>query len=114
MRQVDLLLLLHGTDAFCEEYIPSKLYEYLWTQRPVLALTWRNPMLDRILETEGHTHVIATETAAVATALITYWQRWRTPGLPDNGRSSPYSTQAAVQQIMALADAIHHSNPPTA
>jgi hypothetical protein len=106
MRQVDLLLLLHGTDAFCEEYIPSKLYEYLWTQRPVLALTWRNPMLDRILETEGHTHVIATETAAVATALVARWKRWRTTGLPDNGRPSPYSTQAAVQQILALAEGI--------
>jgi hypothetical protein len=114
MRQVDLLLLLHGTDAFCEEYIPSKLYEYLWTQRPVLALTWRNPMLDRILETEGHTHLVATDAAAVTTALIEHWKRWRKTGLPDNGRPSPYSTQAAVQQIMALAEAIHHSRPPTA
>ena len=106
MRQVDLLLLLHGTDAFCEEYIPSKLYEYLWTQRPVLALTWRNPMLDQILVNEGHTHVIATEAAAVATALIEHWQRWRGTGLADNRRPSPYTNQAAVSQIIILAEQI--------
>jgi hypothetical protein len=104
MRQVDLLLLLHGTDAFCEEYIPSKLYEYLWTQRPVLALTWRNPMLDRMLEIEGHTHVVATDAAAVAIALVGIWKRWRTRGLPDHGRPSPYSNLAAVQQLLALTE----------
>ncbi len=112
MRQVDLLLLLHGSDAFCEEYIPSKLYEYLWTQRPVLALTWRNPMLDRILESEGHTHVIATDSAVVATTLIEHWQRWRTTGLPDNGRPSPYTNQTAVRQILALAEKIQSHPAP--
>ncbi len=34
MNAVDCLLLLHGTVPFCEEYIPSKTYEYLWTQTP--------------------------------------------------------------------------------
>jgi hypothetical protein len=109
MRQVDLLLLLHGTDAFCEEYIPSKLYEYLWTQRPVLALTWSNPMLDRMLEIEGHSHVVATDTAAAATALVDLWKRWRTSGLPDHGRPSPYSNQAAVGQLLKLADGVQPS-----
>jgi hypothetical protein len=33
MRSADVLLLLHGTDPLCAEYIPSKLYEYLWMQR---------------------------------------------------------------------------------
>jgi glycosyltransferase involved in cell wall biosynthesis len=45
MNAADCLLLLHGTVPFCEEYIPSKLFEYLWTQRPILALVWRNPQL---------------------------------------------------------------------
>jgi len=112
MRQVDLLLLLHGTDAFCEEYIPSKLYEYLWTQRPVLALTWRNPMLDQILEKEGHAHVVSTDAGAVAGALIGHWKRWRKNGLPDNGRASPYTNQAAVQQILVLAEKIHPQPQP--
>ena len=106
MRQADGLLLLHGTDAFCEEYIPSKLYEYLWTQRPVLALTWRNPMLDQILEREGHIHVVATDAAAVGEALRALWKRWRTDGLPDHGRQSPYSTQAAVRRILDLASTL--------
>ena len=113
MRQVDLLLLLHGTDSFCEEYIPSKLYEYLWTQRPVVALTWRNPMLDQILEKEGHTHVVADDATALTSALLTLWRRWRTTGLPDNGHPSPYSTQAAVRQILALANGVQRSRSTT-
>ena len=35
MFQADCLLLVHGTISDCREYIPSKLYEYLWTGRPV-------------------------------------------------------------------------------
>ncbi|MEO8163849.1 MAG: hypothetical protein ABI619_00500, partial [Betaproteobacteria bacterium] len=54
MQTVDALLLLHGMENFCEEYIPSKLYEYLWTQRPIIGLTWRNAHLDRILKEAGH------------------------------------------------------------
>ena len=33
MQTVDALLLLHGTGTACEEYIPSKLYEYFWSER---------------------------------------------------------------------------------
>ena len=34
----DLLVLVHGENLDCEEYILSKLYEYLWTQRPILGI----------------------------------------------------------------------------
>jgi hypothetical protein len=103
MRKADILLMLHGTDSFCEEYIPSKLYEYLWTQRPVFALTYRNSMLDNILDIQGHRHVRSTDAGAVSSMLIVYWKQWRTDGLPDNRRTSPYSTQSAVEQILKLA-----------
>lgn len=53
MFQADCLLLVHGTISDCSEYIPSKLYEYIWTGRPVIALTYLNPQLDQLVNERG-------------------------------------------------------------
>ena len=50
MQSADVLILLHGNDEWCAEYIPSKFYEYLWTGRPIWGITHRNPQLDQMLE----------------------------------------------------------------
>lgn len=111
MRGVDVLLLLHGEEPICEEYIPSKLYEYLWMQRPILATVHRNPQMAAMLRGEGH---VAVETGGagqdsttacreLALALEQMHERWRSPGLPDSGRSSPYTTQAAVGRLLDWA-----------
>jgi glycosyltransferase involved in cell wall biosynthesis len=104
MRAVDVLLLLHGAEPICEEYIPSKLYEYLWMQRPILATVHHNPQMAAMLRGEGH---IAIETGdegstreALAAALEQLFDRWRESGLPDNGQISPYTTQAAVDRLL--------------
>jgi hypothetical protein len=49
MQAADVLILLHGNDEWCAEYIPSKLYDYLWTGRPIWGITHRNPQLDQML-----------------------------------------------------------------
>ncbi|MDO8264222.1 MAG: glycosyltransferase [Gallionella sp.] len=108
MRSVDVLLLLHGEDAICSEYIPSKLYEYLWMQRPILAVVHRNPQMAALIRGEGHLAVCSGEGEAgsasvgraLAAALEPLFDRWRTVGLDDNGRASPYTTEAAVQQLL--------------
>ena len=48
MRKADVLLLLHGDYEWCAEYIPSKSYDYYWTNRPIWGITNRNPELDQI------------------------------------------------------------------
>lgn len=107
MREADALLLLHGADAFCAEYIPSKLYEYLWTQRPILGLTWQNPTLDAILRDSGNHVVTSTDVPAIKDAIAQLYQRWHTDGLPDNGHPSAYTTQKAVAQIVNAVRASH-------
>jgi hypothetical protein len=110
MRGVDVLLLLHGEDPLCEEYIPSKLYEYFWMQRPILSIVHRNPQMAAMIRAEGHT-VVETGLAAgdstpeavaqpLASAMEQQYQRWLAAGLPDSGRESPYTTQAAVAQLV--------------
>jgi len=113
MRAVDVLLLLHGAEPICEEYIPSKLYEYLWMQRPILATVHRNPQMAAMLRSQGH---VAVETggagdarAGLVAALEQLFEGWRADGLPDSGRSSPYTTQAAVQLLLGWAGAARGS-----
>ena len=111
MRGVDLLLLLHGEEPICEEYIPSKLYEYLWMQRPILATVHRNPQMARMLREQGHLAVPTggegqprgASIQELASALEQLFERWRNVGLPDNGRGSPYTTRAAVSQLLGWA-----------
>jgi glycosyltransferase involved in cell wall biosynthesis len=103
MRSVDVLLLLHGTEPICAEYIPSKLYEYLWMQRPILATVHRNPQMAALLRGQGHS-VVETQSASAeaALALLTgqLFDCWLEGGLLDNGLSSPYTTQAAVATLL--------------
>lgn len=106
MNAVDCLLLLHGTVPFCEEYMPSKMYEYLWTQRPILALVWHNQQMQNMLRELGHWAVAADDADAVAAALNELYTRWLHADLADSGRPSPYTAEAAVRQIIALASAI--------
>ena len=103
MNAADCLLLLHGTVPFCEEYIPSKMFEYLWTQRPILALVWRNQQMERMLRELGHWAVKADDVDAISSALEELHARWMRDDLADSGVPSPYSAAAATQQIVLLA-----------
>ncbi len=101
MDQSDCLLLLHGIDGFTEEYFPSKTYEYLWSQRPILALVRRHPQFAQLLQQEGHYAVDAEDPAAIVAALEELLTRWSEDRLGDSGKPSPYSTEAGVEKIVA-------------
>ena len=102
MNAVDCLLLLHGTIPVCEEYIPSKTYEYLWTQRPILALVWNNPQMEKMLRELGHWAIKADDVASIAQILEELHTRWKQGELADSAKSSPYSSEAATRQIVTL------------
>jgi len=106
MNAADCLLLLHGTTPFCEEYIPSKMYEYLWTQRPILALVWHNPQMERMLRELGHWAVTADDVDSIATALEELQARWMKNELADSGIASPYTAKAAAGSITSLARSV--------
>lgn len=104
MNEADCLLLLHGAEPACEEYIPSKLYEYLWTQRPILGLIHRNPQLNGLLHEFNHWSVESQDIAGVAQALEDIYTRWEQDQLKDNQTSSPYTTRRAVETIVGWTD----------
>ena len=116
MRACDALALVHGDDAMCAEYIPSKLYEYLWTQRPIIATAHDNPQMAQLLRAQGHQVAEgplrpdgSVQTAPeLARLLHALWQQWKSQGLPDSGRVTPYTTAASCRQLMAWAQSIYH------
>ncbi|MFM2407445.1 MAG: hypothetical protein RL358_187 [Pseudomonadota bacterium] len=103
MNSADCLLLLHGTVPFCEEYIPSKFYEYLWTQRPILGLVHHNPQLTKLLHDNHHWAIDAQNVESISASLEEIYIKWAKDELADNGVSSQYTTRNAVQNIYQWA-----------
>ena len=105
MQQMDVLLMLHGTIPDCAEYIPSKLYEYFWSRRPVLALTHDNAQLDALVLEHGGWVAPATDPTAIEAAIESVVERWCAGPLPDVA-APPVTVGAAVQRILEAVD--HH------
>jgi glycosyltransferase involved in cell wall biosynthesis len=114
MRTADVLLLLHGTEPICAEYIPSKMYEYLWMQRPILALVHQNSQMTSILRAEQH-HVIETGAGEGAVevrqkmleALDALYSAWRSE-ITIRHREVMYTTRACVNGILELTKFSQH------
>lgn len=105
MQTVDLLLMMHGQVPECPEYIPSKLYDYFWARRPVLAFTWRNAQLDALVHEHGGVAVPTDDAAAIDAAIEAAYERWLGDDLPEI-HTPPLSVQAAVDAIVARTDAL--------
>ncbi len=76
MQEADVLLLLHGNDEWCAEYIPSKFYDYLWAARPIWAITHRNPQLDAMLLERGSYLSADGDAVGIAKTLEQIWLDW--------------------------------------
>jgi len=105
MQQCDVLLLMHGDMAEAGEYIPSKLYEYFWARRPVLALTCDNAQLDALVVAHGGWVAPTRDIASAAEAFAGALERWRHDDLPDVS-VPPVTVAAAVDRILAAVDGI--------
>jgi len=77
MQEADALILLHGNDEWCAEYIPSKFYDYLWSGRPIWGITHRNPQLDQmLLDRKSYLSADGNE-EGIALALERIWLDWQ-------------------------------------
>jgi hypothetical protein len=99
MQAADVLILLHGNDEWCAEYIPSKLYDYLWTGRPIWGITHRNPQLDQMLLDRGAYLSPQSDPQAVALALERIWLDWKAQQLIEP-KWLPVGVDQAVEKIM--------------
>jgi len=99
MRQMDVLLLLHGNYEWCAEYIPSKSYDYYWTTRPIWGVTNRNPQLDAILEERGAYLSHTLDQESILIALRQLWADWQGKQL-HIPKFAPISPKDAVATIL--------------
>jgi len=100
MCESDILLLLHGHESWCQEYIPSKAYEYFWTGRPVFGLTYQNKQLDRLIKERGGYVAKSESTTSAQAQLEKIWNAWLQGGLPANERGG-VSIESTVDAIIA-------------
>lgn len=103
MHLSDCLLLLHGSAPYCEEYIPSKLYEYFFVKRPIFALVWHNKQMEQMLRDMGHWVTQSDDVEAISEALDGLYSRWVQNNLFSSEKSSPYTAEAAVKTLHGWA-----------
>lgn len=103
MYQADCLLLIHGTISDCREYIPSKLYEYLWTGRPVLALTYQNPQLDQLVQEYGGFVAAGDRQEEIMNTIEGAYDRWNAGELHTSAKPGIGVQQAVNSILKAIA-----------
>jgi hypothetical protein len=99
MQEADVLILLHGCDEWCSEYIPSKFYDYLWAGRPIWAITHRNPQLDQMLLERGSYLSVDGDEEGVAKTLERIYFDWKSKELI-TPIYNPIGVDQAVSQIL--------------
>jgi hypothetical protein len=103
MQDADVLILLHGNDEWCAEYIPSKFYEYLWTGRPIWGIVHHNPQLDQMLLDRGAYLSHQGDIEGINMALERIWLDWEHKRLSATiGR--PIGVNQAVATILNVVN----------
>ncbi len=104
MKKSDSLVLIQNLDEQSCETIPSKVYEYLQMNRPILGLVHKNPHLEKILLENGHFSARACSPAEISgqiTQIIELWRRGDLDSL--NFPSSPYTVQEAAEKLLVIS-----------
>jgi hypothetical protein len=101
MQAADVLLLLHGDDAWCAEYIPSKMYEYFWMGRPIWAITHLNPQMNALLAERNAYISTADDAASIDRTLERIWLDWQQKNLMPLA-FKPIGVDQAARQILSL------------
>jgi hypothetical protein len=105
MQAADVLLLLHGDDAWCAEYIPSKMYEYFWMGRPIWAITHLNPQMNALLAERNAYISAADDAASIDRTLERIWLDWQQKKLMPLA-FKPIGVDQAAQRILQFVECI--------
>jgi glycosyltransferase involved in cell wall biosynthesis len=102
MKRSDLLLLIQNTEKFSSETIPSKVYEYLHTGRPILGLVYHNAELEQMLADLGHQAVTADSVLRVKQAILSFFEGWSGERPSCQPQPSPFTVKSAVSQLFVI------------
>jgi glycosyltransferase involved in cell wall biosynthesis len=107
MRQSDVLLLIHGEGVMCDEYIPSKFYEYLLTHRPILGLVKPGSELEAFLIETGNLVAAGNDIKAVKDSIDQLTLKWESGGLVDLTDKSPFTVESAVKKLLNIVEGLN-------
>ncbi|WP_299980349.1 glycosyltransferase [Desulfobacula sp.] len=102
MHGCDVLILIHGQTDTCNEYIPSKLYEYLLTKRPIAGIASKDSELASILNSVGHPVVDSDNVKGIEAALKKFIFQWENDQLFENKINSPFTVENTVDKLMEI------------
>ena len=103
MTSSSCLILIQNREFFSSETIPSKLYEYMHTGRPILALTFQNNEIDSILHDGGHYFVPADKPKRISEKIIQMVTMHGNNELQIAWPKSPWTAERAVNQLLSIA-----------
>lgn len=102
MQRTDCLLLIQNIIFFSCETIPSKVYEYLLSGRPILGLLHHNEELETMLVENDHIVVAADDVAEVAAAIRQILYTYRTTDFASRTAKRIWTVDEAVKQLVAM------------
>jgi hypothetical protein len=98
MQKSDILLLLHGNTEWCREYIPSKIYDYFWTNRPIWGIIYENPQLAQLLNDRNSYVSLVENPNSIFDNLKRIYYQWEEKTLPFQN-IPPITVKNAVNKI---------------
>lgn len=107
MKMTDVLVVLHGDEgSMCYEYIPSKLYEYLLTGRPILGLVTTGTELEEFLIETRHTCVDKENISMIKDTIKAYIDQWSIQDLNDQKLESPFTVEETVNRLISAVSGL--------
>lgn len=82
---------------------PSKFYEYLWADRPIWGITYRNPQLDKMLLERGAYLSHEGDLEGINMALERIWLDWEQKRL-SAPTGEPIGIKQAVDTILSIVN----------
>jgi hypothetical protein len=108
MKSADVLLLIQNLENVSTETIPSKVYEYLLAQKPILGLVHHNPELTEMLQQRGHFVAEGDNVDAVKNRILEIHKQWKKGNLIDIIYWKPIFVQDAVKDLVVICrDLVH-------
>ena len=106
MRKSDVLLLIHGESVICDEYIPSKLYEYLLTARPIIGLASSGSELDMFLRENLCDSIDINDFSELKYKIYQYIDLWNKDGVVGRNLKSPFTVSKTSDDIVDIVNSI--------
>ena len=103
MQQADCLLLIQNIIYFSCETIPSKVYEYLLSGRPILGMLYHNEELKTMLVENEHQVVSADDADAVARAINNFMHTFAVSSFSSKPGRRIWTVPDAVEKLCALS-----------